>query len=259
MAQLGDYGLEITGKKALITGGGRGLGKDMALTLAKAGADIAITARTESQLIEAAEEIRALGRVALPIRCDVSIKKEVDSAVDKAIEGLGWIDVLISNAGVQQIKKTLEISEEEWLKTMDINVNGTFYMVSAVGKHMISRKKGKIIIVSSVTGLRGGPGTCLHYSTSKGALVAMTRALAMEWARHNINVNGIAPGTFKTDMTAARHDDPEIEKKYLKTIPLRWVPGPEAISPLALYLASDASNYMTGEVVVIDGGMTQHF
>lgn len=259
MAKLSDFGMDMTGKKALITGGGRGLGKEMALTLAKAGADVAITARTESQLIAVAEEIRALGRVAVPVQCDVSIKKDVDSAVDKAIEGLGGIDVLICNAGIQQLKRAVEISEEEWRKTMDINVNGTFYMLSAVGKHMIPKKKGKIIIVSSVMGLRGGPGTVLSYSTSKGALVAMTRALAMEWARFNINVNGIAPGTVKTEMTAARHDDPEIAKKYLEMIPLRWVPGPEAIGPLALYLASEASNYMTGEIVVIDGGMTQHF
>ena len=258
MAQLSDFGMDMTGKKVLITGAGRGMGKDMALTLAKAGADVAITARTESQLNEVAEEIRALGRIAVPIPCDVAKKSDVDNAVAKAIQDLGGIDVLISNAGVSTRQRAIDITEEEWLTTMNINVNGTFYMIQAVGKHMIPKKKGKIIIVSSVTGLRGGPGIYLHYSTSKGALVAMTRALAMEWGRFNINVNGIAPGSVRTDMSPSIND-PELMKKYLKIIPIGWQGGPEHISPLALFLASEASDYMTGEVVVVDGGMVQHW
>lgn len=258
MAQLSDFGMEMTGKKALITGGGRGLGRGMALTLAKAGADVAVTARTESQINQVAEEIRALGRVAVPIRCDVSVKKEVDSAVDKAIESLGRIDVLISNAGVQgELKEPEEYSVEEWQEIVDLNVNGSFYMIQAAGKNMIPRKKGRIIIISSIGGLRGGNGNMLPYSTTKGALVAMTRALAMAWARHKITVNCIAPGAFLTEMTAERHAGPEMEKVYLKKIPLRYVASPEELSPLALYLASDASNYMTGQVLVIDGGILE--
>lgn len=258
MAQLGDFGMDMTGKKVLVTGGGRGIGKDIALTLARAGADIAITARTEKQLIEVAEEINALGRLAIPIQCDVSKKSSVDNTVDKIITGLGGIDVLINNHGMGERKRTIEISEKEWLQVMNTNVNGTFYMIQAVGKHMIPKRKGKIIIVSSVVGLRGGPGIYLHYSTSKGALIAMTRALAMEWGRFNINVNGIAPGSVLTGMSPA-FDNPEMKKKYLEIIPIGWQAMPEHISPLALFLSSDASNYMTGEIVVIDGGMVQHW
>jgi len=258
MAELKDFGMDMTGKKVLITGGGRGIGKDIAITLAKAGADVAIAARTEKQLIETADAINALGRVAVPIQCDVSKKKSVDNAVDKAIADLGGIDVLINNHGIMERKRTIEITEEEWLQVMNTNVNGTFYMIQAVGKHMIPKKKGKIIIVSSVVGLRGGPGIYLHYSTSKGALVSMTRALAMEWGRFNINVNGIAPGSVETGMSPTMND-PEMKKKYLKIIPIGWQAMPEHISPLALFLSSDASDYMTGEVVVIDGGMVQHW
>jgi len=246
----------LAGKVAVVTGGSRGLGKEMALALARAGAGVAISARREQWLTPTAEELRAAGHECFAATCDVSKEEEVGRFVGDAVERFGQVDVLVNNAGISWGAAALEMPAERWRQVMETNATGTFLMSQTVAKHMVGRG-GKIVNVSSIMGLRGTPPSVLSaaaYSASKGALIALTRALAVEWAAHGITVNALAPGFFPTRLSEGviEHHGAEL----LERIPLRRFGSEADIHGAIVFLGSAASDYMTGQVLVLDGGST---
>jgi NAD(P)-dependent dehydrogenase (short-subunit alcohol dehydrogenase family) len=245
----------LDGKVAIVTGASRGLGRAIAAALAEAGADVVVTARSEGALEETAGAIRKHGRRALAVVCDVHNSQSIAAMVERAMAEFGRIDVLINNAGGGEMKPLLEMSEEEWLRIIDLNVNSTFRLCKAVGPHMIARRRGRIINMSSMYGLIGEKKVAA-YCAAKGALIQLTRALALEWAEYNITVNGLAPGYIYTERTSRVFDNPDLAPLFTSRIPLGRVGQPGELGPLVVYLASDASDFMTGSVIVIDGGQT---
>ncbi len=245
--------LRLDGKVAVVTGAGRGLGRAMALALAEAGADLALAARTATDLAQTARLVESRGRRALAIPTDVVDETQVEELATAVHESFGRVDVLVNNAGVALVKPLLDLELADWRRIVDTNLTGTFLCCRAFGAQMIARRAGRVINLASIAGF-GGEANLTAYCASKGGVVQLTRALALEWARHGITVNAIAPGYFDTALSRPGLDRPEIAERILKSIPLRRVGQPEELGPLVAYLASDASAFMTGEVVVIDGG-----
>jgi NAD(P)-dependent dehydrogenase (short-subunit alcohol dehydrogenase family) len=243
---LEKFGLQ--GKVALVTGAGRNLGKTLALSLAEAGADVAVTSRTISEVQQTEQEIMKKGRRALAISMDVTDLAEVERAVQKIVLELGRIDILVNNAASRCSKPILEMTKEEWQGVIDTNLTGAFFCCKAVGSFMIQQGGGRIINISSRLGLQGS-ATRVAYCASKGALIQLTRALALEWAPYNILVNAVAPGLINTPPVAK-----VIQEGKSAEIPLKRAGEPEEIAPIVICLASDACTYMTGEVILVDGG-----
>ena len=246
--------LRLDERVALVTGASRGLGRAMALALAEAGADVALVARSADGLKETADAVSARGRRALALPADVTVAAEVDAAVKSALDPFGSVDVLVNNSGVAAVKPFVETTPAEWHRILETNLTGAFNCCRAVGPGMIARRRGKVVNVASVLGARGLSGYAA-YSASKGGLLALTRALAVEWARHNVQVNAIAPGWFVTSMNEAAFQDPRTSERLLRNVPARRTGRTEELGPLVVYLASAASDYVTGEVVFIDGGL----
>lgn len=245
----------LDGKVCIVTGASRGLGRAMAVALAEAGADVVVTARSEQALVETANAIAERGRRSLAVPCDVHDSKSVAAMVERALGEFESIDVLVNNAGGGDMKPLVEMTEEEWLRIVDLNVNSMFRLCKAVGPNMISRGKGKVINMSSMYGLVGEKNVTA-YCASKGAIIQFTRALALEWAQHNIQVTALAPGYIYTERTSRVFDDPRLSAMLTSRVPLGRIGQPEELGPLVVYLASDASDFMTGSVIVIDGGQT---
>lgn len=248
----------LNGKSAIVTGAGRGLGKAMAQALAEAGADVVVAARTVKEIEETSGEIVKLGRRSIAIPTDVSSSKSVEDMVHQVLSEFGKIDILVNNSGIAINKPFIETTEEEWNKVISTNITGMFLCTKAVGDHMIQQKSGKIINIASNVGVMGYQDF-ISYCVSKAGVIQFTRALALEWARYNINVNAIGPGTFYTAFNALALDDKSIRDKILKRIPLRRVGQPKELGPLVVYLASMASDFMTGETIFIDGGHLINF
>ena len=247
----------LAGKVAIVTGGSRGLGREMAFALAEAGAGVAISARREQWLTPTAEALRAAGHDCLAATCDISKEDEVRHFVDSVVDRYSRIDVLVNNAGISWGAPSLDMPSERFRQVLDINTTGTFLVTQAVARHMIAAGGGKVINISSVMGLRATPPSVLSaagYSASKGALIAMTKALAAEWAPHNITVNALAPGFFPTRLSEGviEHHGEEL----LDRIPLNRFGSESDIRGAITFLASPASDYVTGQVLVLDGGMT---
>ncbi|MGZ3425145.1 MAG: SDR family NAD(P)-dependent oxidoreductase [Polyangia bacterium] len=246
--------LQLDGKVAVVTGGGRGLGAAAAWALAEAGADVALLARSEDQLLTTAREIEdATGRKVLSCTCDVSDEASVDEAASLTVATFGRVDVLVNNAGIAPVAPLLDLELAELRRVLDVNVIGAFLCARAFGAHMIAQRKGTVINLASTAGL-AGEADLTAYCASKHAVIGLTKALAIEWARHGVTVNAIAPGYFRTDINKHALDDVKIGPKIVGHIPLRRVGQPEELGPLIVYLASDAAAYMTGSVVVLDGG-----
>lgn len=248
--------MDLKGKVAIITGARRGIGKSHALTLAKAGAKVVVSDVSEEECQKVVEEIKKNGGEAIAIKCDVTKKEEVDNMVKAAVDKWGKVDILVNNAGICQFKPFLELTEEEWDRTLDINLKGYFLCAQAVAKEMVKQKSGVIVNIASVAMGQVGVGfpTLAHYCASKGGIVGMTEALAVELAPYNIRVNAISPGMIETPMIDPVKQDPKMMEAILARVPLHRVGKPEEVSNLVLFLASDASSYMTGSTVVIDGG-----
>ena len=248
--------LELKDKVAIVTGARRGMGKSHALTLAKAGAKVVVADISKEDCEIVVEEIKKNGGEALAVKCDVTKKEDIDNMVKVAVGKWGKVDILVNNAGICQFKPFLELTEEEWDRTININLRGYFLCAQACAKEMAKQKAGVIVNIASVAMGQVGVGfpTLAHYCASKGGIVGMTEALALELAPFNIRVNAISPGAIDTPMVEALKTDPKIMEATLARIPLRRMGKPEEVSNLVLFLTSDKSSYITGSTVVIDGG-----
>jgi len=248
---------DLSGKVAIITGGGDGLGYMMAMGLAEAGADVVICSRRLERCEESAKKIRKLGVKALAYQCDLNHSENVDEIVTNTLNKLGKIDILVNNSGKTWGASPEKIGMEEWKKVIDVNINGTFSVTQRVGKEMIKRGEGKIINISSIAGLRGMDPEYLNslpYCTSKGALIVFTQDLAVKWAKYNININCIAPGWFDTKMT--RRVIENSGDKILARIALKRLGSNKDIKGAVVFLSSRASDYITGQVLAVDGGFS---
>jgi NAD(P)-dependent dehydrogenase (short-subunit alcohol dehydrogenase family) len=232
------------------------MGKSHALALAKAGAKVVVSDISQEDCEAVVQEIKKAKGEAIAIKCDVSKKAEVDSLVRKTIDEFGKVDVLVNNAGICQFKPFLDLTEEEWDRTININLKGYFLCAQACAREMIKQKSGAIVNVASIAMGQVGCGfaTLAHYCASKGGIVGMTETLALELAPHGIRVNAISPGAIDTPMVDPLKVDPKVMEGTLARVPLHRMGKPEEVSNLVLFLASDISSYMTGSTVVIDGG-----
>lgn len=240
----------LNGKTALITGASRGIGAAIAKAMAEAGADVAVVFNSGSEKAEAVcSEIKEkYGVKAFCYQCNVADSAQCAELVKKVTADLGGVDILVNNAGITKDNLLLSMSEEDFDAVINTNLKGSFNMIKACGRNFIRKKYGKIINISSVSALLGTAGQC-NYAASKAGVIALTKATARELAARNINCNAIAPGFISTDMTA------ELEDKYISSIPLKRAGAPEDVAALAVFLASKASDYITGEVIRIDGGL----
>jgi len=251
---MGDI-FDLTGKTAIVTGTSRGLGQYFARALAKAGADLVITSRELASLTEFRKEIEALGRKALPVRLDVLSQEDIENMVQTAIKEYGKIDILVNNAGLNIRRPSTEVSREDWDTILDTNLKGSFFCSQALGREMIKRNYGKIINIGSCTCVFGMEGIAA-YTASRGAILPITRSLAAEWGKFGITVNVLAPGWFKTAQNAALYKNKEWLKYITERIPLNRPGRPNDLDGAVVFLASDASQYITGQMIMVDGGFT---
>jgi dehydrogenase/reductase SDR family member 4 len=243
----------LSGKVALVTGGSRGIGRAIAIGLAKFGADVAVTSRKLPDLEEVAAEIRELGRRSMAVATHVGRMDEINSLVPKVKEELGRIDVLVNNAGTNPtMDQAMDIEERAWDSIMNLNLKGLFFVSQAVARLMKEQGGGKIINVASVAGLT--PDILPVYSISKAGVIMATKVMAQQWAQYGIRVNAIAPGLTRTRFSQALWDNPDILQGAMMLTPLRRVGEPDEMVGATVFLASDASSYVTGHVLVIDGG-----
>lgn len=245
----------LRGRVALVTGGGRGLGRAVALALAGAGADVCLAGRDATVLEQVAGEAGELGVRSLAIRADVADSRQVENLVSATVHDLGRLDVVVNNAGVLSSAPLLETTDEEWDRVLDTNLRGTFLVTRAAGRHLVPQGSGKVINVASNYAFLGMPRHAA-YTTSKAAVVAFTRTTAVEWARHGVQVNALAPGFFATELNADIRADEELMRRVRRTIPMPRIGAPGDLRAWSVLLASSASDFMTGAVITIDGGET---
>ncbi|HEV8683335.1 MAG TPA: SDR family NAD(P)-dependent oxidoreductase [Actinomycetota bacterium] len=247
---------ELEGKVALVTGGSRGIGRAIALAFAQAGADVMLAARGREELEAATKEVEAEGRRALAVPTDVTDPEQVRSLVDRAAEEMGTIDILVNNAGGAPFLSTVDsIREDGFEKYLRLNFTSAFYCTKAVAPLLLEKRAGCVINVASVAGLTASPGLT-YYGAAKAALINFTRTVAREWASSGIRVNAIAPGWIETDLNVGARQDPNFYETIRSSIPMgRWGRS-EEVATVARFLASDAASFITGAVIVVDGGQT---
>ena len=246
---------DLSGKVAIVTGASRGLGQYFSRALAKAGADLVITSRTLSDLTEFKQEIESLGRKALAVQVDVLSQSDIENMVRTAIEEYGKIDILVNNAGLNIRSPSADFSWEDWDTVLQTNLKGNFFCAQAVAKEMIKRNYGRIINMGSCTCVFGMEGIA-PYSASRGGVLMMTRSLAAEWGKYGITVNVLAPGWFKKVQNAALYENKQWIKNIKSRIPLNRPGLPNDLDGTVIFLASDASAYITGQMILVDGGFT---
>jgi len=250
----------LEGKAAIVTGGGTGLGKVICLAFARAGADVVIAARRPDPINETAAEVRKLGQKAMAVPTDVTDSRQVDNLIEKTLTQFGRLDILVNNAGIvkgvdpsssealtAEFKPIWEVSDDAWHNSIETNLTGTFYCCRAVAKHMIRQNSGKVVNIASIGGLRAGKGG-FAYCAAKAGVIMFTKNLAIAWASYNIQVNCIAPGFIPVADLA-----PDIKERTRRFLPMGRFGEPREIGPLAVFLASGASDYVTGECFIIDG------
>jgi NAD(P)-dependent dehydrogenase (short-subunit alcohol dehydrogenase family) len=244
---------DLTGRVAVVTGASRGIGRAVAVALAEAGADVCVAARTASDLEDTAAAVRAAGRRSLVVPTDVAVAADVDRLIARTVAELGGLDVLVNNSGIGEPCTALDTTDELWDRHLAVNATGTFLCCRAAAGHMLARGSGKIVNITSIFALKGVPNYAA-YTASKAAVVGLTKALAVEWAAGGVQVNAVAPGYFATDINAEARADPERLARLVRSVPAGRIAEPDEVGPLIVYLASPASDYMTGAVLTCDGG-----
>lgn len=248
---------KLDNKIAVITGGGTNIGKGIALEFAKEGADVVVSSRSMANLGKVAEEIKSLGRRSLAIVTDVRVKEQVQNMIKRTLDEFGRVDILVNNSGITRRALIVDMSQEDWDDVIATNLTGVFYCLQAVARQMMEQKYGKIINMSSISGVGGIAPTLANYSAVKAGVVQLTKAAARELGPYGINVNAIAPGAVESTIYLARRTPEEVEEwlEYSRKVALMGRIGtPEDIAKLAVYLASDDSSFICGETIVIDGG-----
>lgn len=246
---------DLSGRVAIITGASRGLGQYFSRALARAGADLVITSRKINSLEPFRAEIESLGREALPVELDVRLYESIQKAVEAAVKHYGKIDILVNNAGCNVRKPSVDITWEDWNLVLDTNIRGTFFVAQAVAKKMIRRRYGKIINIGSVTSVFGYAALA-PYCASRGGVKQLTMSLADDWGVHGITVNCLAPGWFKTAQNAMMYEDKEWVEYLCDRIPLKRPGLPNDLDGAIVFLASEASRYVTGQTILVDGGIS---
>jgi NAD(P)-dependent dehydrogenase (short-subunit alcohol dehydrogenase family) len=247
--------VRLSDKTAIVTGARRGIGRAIALALAGAGANVVVSDISQEDCQKVVNEIERLGRKGLAVKCDVSSGSDVDAMVRKTVAKFGRVDILVNNAGIIAYKPFLELTDDDWDKTLNVNLKGQFLCARAAGKEMVKNKRGRIINIASISS--GGCGIAFpliaHYTASKGGVMGLTKALALELTPQGINVNAICPGAIDTAMAQGAKESGQLEK-VLARVPKGRLGQPEEIADLAVFLASDESEYISGAAIVIDGG-----
>ncbi|MCM8796186.1 MAG: 3-oxoacyl-[acyl-carrier-protein] reductase [Candidatus Omnitrophica bacterium] len=244
--------MRLKDKVAIVTGGGRGIGRAIALMFAREGADIAIWDVNLEDAKETAIQIEVLGRNALALCVDVTNFENIQEGLNKVLDKFKKVDILVNNAGITRDNLLLRMSEEEWDAVLNVNLKGAFNCIKAVSRQMIKQRQGKIINIASIIGLIGNPGQA-NYAASKAGIIALTKTVAKELASRNIYVNAVAPGFIQTEMTARLPE--QLKEKMRQTISLNKFGSPEDVAGVCLFLAGEESNYITGQTIVVDGGM----
>ena len=248
---------DLTGRTALVTGGGRGIGRHIAVGLAEAGCDVVVASRKLANCEQTASELRERGRRAWALPVDLGDEASIDALADATLEAVGRLDVLVNNAAVIWGAPTLEYPMQGWDRTFAVNVRGLWQLSQRVARHMAERGGGSIVHVSSISGFRGAgeeKEPAIAYSAAKGAVNTLTKDMAVKLAPHGIRVNAIAPGAFDTDMMDYVKGDEETLRRFLDQIPLARAGGEDDVKGVAVFLASDASAYVTGHILMVDGG-----
>jgi NAD(P)-dependent dehydrogenase (short-subunit alcohol dehydrogenase family) len=246
--------IDLSGKVAIVTGGGRGIGRAVAVSLADAGADVCVTARTAAEIEATAQAVRERGRKALAVAGDATRAAVAAEVVARTVAELGGLHILVNNAGMELPKALLDTTEDEYDRVMDTNVKTMVLFTQAAGPHLIAQRFGRVVNIASVGAFVAAPGQAIYHA-SKAAVAHLTKATAIEWARHGITVNAVAPGWVRTELIRHLLDDPAMLDRYTKAIPLRRIAEAEEIGPLVAFLSSGHAAYMTGSVVVVDGGL----
>jgi NAD(P)-dependent dehydrogenase (short-subunit alcohol dehydrogenase family) len=246
--------IDLSGRIAIVTGAGRGIGRAVALNLAKAGADVCVTARSLEEIEQTARMVRETGRRALTVPGDATRSAVAAEVVARTTADLGGLHILINNAGMELPKTLIETTEDDYDRVMDTNVKSMVLFTQAAGPHLIAQHFGRIVNMASVGAFVAAPNQAIYHA-SKAAVAHLTKATAIEWARHRITVNAVAPGWVRTELIRHLLDDQAMLSAYTKAIPMRRIAEPEEIGPLVAFLCSDLASYMTGSVVVVDGGL----
>ena len=244
--------MRLENKVALITGGARGIGRSIALLFAQEGCNVVVGDVNLPEAQKTCLDIEAYGRKSLALEMDVTDCKKVEEAVNKILDKFGKVDILVNNAGITKDNLLLRMSEAEWDAVLNVNLKGTFNCIKAVSRIMIKQRKGKIINIASIIGIIGNAGQA-NYSVSKAGIIALTKTAAKELASRNINVNAVAPGFIQTDMTDKLPED--LKQKMKEAIPLARFGSPDDVANVCLFLAAEESDYITGQTIVVDGGM----
>ncbi|NLC44493.1 MAG: 3-oxoacyl-[acyl-carrier-protein] reductase [Clostridiales bacterium] len=245
--------MKLAGKFALVTGASRGIGKACALKLAELGADVAVNySSSKVKAEEVVSLIREMGRQAVAIKADISKQEEAEALIEETIKSLGGLDILVNNAGVARDSLLIRMKEEDWTKVLDTNLSSVFFTTKSASKYMMKKRRGRIINISSVVGVSGNAGQA-NYAASKAGIIGFSKSVAKELAPRNILVNVIAPGFIETDMTDALTE--QQKEGILSVVPLKKYGKPDDVANLAVFLASEESKYLTGQVINVDGGM----